>query len=84
MHLVLIHVLVGVYSYLVTEHLRSLVLRNSYHYVGLSIVTLSTSLYTLHSSPVKEFSMQSEKYNEIAWTSTATVRTIVTLLILIP
>lgn len=54
--------MVAGYAWLVTRHLKALVDSMSYNLFGLSIVTLTTSLSTLHSSSVKEFGMQSEDY----------------------
>lgn len=52
-------VLVAGYCWLATRHLKGLVEIYSYNLFGLSIVTLTTSLSTLHSASVKEFGMQS-------------------------
>ncbi len=41
------------YSYLATRHLYLLSEWNSFNYFGLSVVTLTTSMYSLHSSQVK-------------------------------
>jgi hypothetical protein len=55
----------------------------SYNLFGLSIVTLTTSMSTLHSTSVKEFGMQSEDYLEIGWDSTAIVRPLISIAVLI-
>lgn len=79
-----VSILTGGYSFLAVVHFVELSQRGSWVWFGLSVVSLVTSLSTLHWSAVKEFGTQGYAHNEFGWESSSMVRPFVGMVILIP